>query len=595
MAIINSQDSNILNLIEDISRDDDISKEEVIKSLEKAVALAAKYKYGATKRIRANLNRKTGEIAIYQEIYTPKEENEEDSNDGIDSEVSQQDETSVVQEPIERMHDDEASQRYREGRGHASAVSDVSNRYRDQGRPDEKYGPRSGDRGGYDNYSKTYEDASESESEEARADRARIYEESITLRKLPDLDTNNQLQATKVKEFFLHEINNIKKNRQYQEYINKIDDLFSATVKQINQNSRGEMEIIIALNNKADAILRKGQIIPKERFSVDDKILVHLLAVEKGIRSNKLVFTRNSRYFVIKLLEQQVPEMRSKAISVLAIARVPGSKTKLVAKSNDIRLDPIQCMVGPRGSRIKNVTSELKGEKIYVAKWSSDTRECITNILSPIKPVTISISNTRIEIVVQDEEEGAAYGSGRINLKLICELFPDKKITIISETGAAAAKEQIEKNRIILTEALEIDDITSKILVMNEYSDLSDIANASVVDLGNIDGISRDLASDMIVSAKYAIIIEVMENFGLSQKLFDVLSSLEVDELFKCTELAKQGILTLEDFAALSAEKFRQIVYTSELTDEAIYSLIDAASNAIGSVVTESESQEKEA
>ncbi len=146
--------------------------------------------------------------------------------------------------------------------------------------------------------------------------------------------------------------------------------------------------------------------------------------VEDGPKGVALRLSRSHPKFLVKLFENEAPELANGTIEIKAVAREAGSRSKVAVASNDNYIDPVGSLVGQRGVRVATVTSELGGEKIDVIEWSADPAEFIEDALSPAKiaSVEIDLENREAKIIVSEDQQSLAIGKGGQNVRLAAKL-----------------------------------------------------------------------------------------------------------------------------------------------------------------------------
>jgi N utilization substance protein A len=140
------------------------------------------------------------------------------------------------------------------------------------------------------------------------------------------------------------------------------------------------------------------------------------------------------------LFKQEAPEVASGAVEIKAVAREPGSRTKIAATSTDPHVDPVGSLVGGRGVRVSTVMSELGGEKIDIIQWSADLKEFVGEALSPAKVLAVEIldeESRHVKVTVADDQQSLAIGRGGQNVRLAAKLC-NAKIDIASLGGSVA-------------------------------------------------------------------------------------------------------------------------------------------------------------
>ena len=179
------------------------------------------------------------------------------------------------------------------------------------------------------------------------------------IQELPPIDTKRSI-AQSVKTILIERVKAAEKEKEYEEFKLKIGEVLVGVVKGVEKG-----DLIIGIN-KAEAILKKDQMIRGESFKPGDRIKIYLKSIVRNNFGPQIILSRTDIGMLAKLLELEVPEIYDKVIEIKAIARDPGSKSKIAVISKDISLDPVGCCIGVRGSRIRNVSNELNGEKIDV-------------------------------------------------------------------------------------------------------------------------------------------------------------------------------------------------------------------------------------
>lgn len=177
-----------------------------------------------------------------------------------------------------------------------------------------------------------------------------------------------------------------------------------------------------------------------------ERIRAYLYAVDEGFRGVYLRLSRAHPKFVVKLFEMEAPELASGAIEVKALAREPGSRTKIALASLDPHVDPVGSLVGQRGVRVSTVMSELGGERIDIIEWNDDAKEFIKEALSPASPIEVVLDEAehRATVTVSEDEQSLAIGRGGQNVRLAAKLT-GWNIDIVSAGGAEIITEEAEQ------------------------------------------------------------------------------------------------------------------------------------------------------
>jgi N utilization substance protein A len=195
-------------------------------------------------------------------------------------------------------------------------------------------------------------------------------------------------------------------------------EVITGTVQRIE---RGNIFIDVG---RAVGILPYEEQIPGERFSQGERVRAYLYRVEDGLKGVALRLSRSHPRFLIKLFENEVPELTNNTIEIKSVAREAGSRSKVAVATNDSYIDPVGSLVGQRGVRVATVTSELGGEKIDIIEWSENPAEFIEDALSPAQIVSVEIdeANHQANVVVSEDQQSLAIGKGGQNVRLAAKL-----------------------------------------------------------------------------------------------------------------------------------------------------------------------------
>ena len=309
------------------------------------------------------------------------------------------------------------------------------------------------------------------------------------IQELPPIDTKRSI-AQSVKTILIERVKAAEKEKEYEEFKLKIGEVLVGVVKGVEKG-----DLIIGIN-KAEAILKKDQMIRGESFKPGDRIKIYLKSIVRNNFGPQIILSRTDIGMLAKLLELEVPEIYDKVIEIKAIARDPGSKSKIAVISKDISLDPVGCCIGVRGSRIRNVSNELNGEKIDVLLWSSDIAQFTINALSPAQVLRVIINQdkNRIEVITYKEQLSLAIGKGGQNIKLASKLVDMKIDVMTQEEESTKRTDEFNNTSTMFIEKLDIEEIMAQLLTANGYSSIEMIANASISNLSNIEGFDEELA-----------------------------------------------------------------------------------------------------
>jgi len=193
---------------------------------------------------------------------------------------------------------------------------------------------------------------------------------------LPPIDLG-RISAQSAKQVIVQRVREFERERQYNEFKNRIGEVVVGEVKRVEHSG-----ILVDLG-KAEAIVRRDELIPRESFRTKDRIRAYIYDVRHETRGPQIFLSRTHPQFMAKLFEQEVPEIYDNIIEIKAVARDPGSRAKFAVISKDSSIDPVGACVGMRGSRVQAVVQELGGEKVDIIPWWADGATFVFIGLSP--------------------------------------------------------------------------------------------------------------------------------------------------------------------------------------------------------------------
>ncbi len=290
-------------------------------------------------------------------------------------------------------------------------------------------------------------------------------------------DMLGRIAAQNAKQVIIQKVREAEKAIIYEEYKDRKGDLINGIVRRIERGN-----IIVDLG-RTEAILPRGEQIPRESFRPDDRIRAFVVDIQQNLRGPSIVLSRSHPNFIRKLFELEVPEIHEGVVDIKAIAREPGSRAKVAVFSYDKDVDPVGACVGMKGSRVQNVVQELRGEKIDIIQWSEDPARLIENALSPaeITQVIIDEIDRKMEVIVPDDQLSLAIGRRGQNVKLAVQLT-GWNVDIRSETEMVEAS---EKAKAALKQIPGISDTAIELLFQAGIENIEDLANAEPAQLSN--------------------------------------------------------------------------------------------------------------
>ncbi len=227
-----------------------------------------------------------------------------------------------------------------------------------------------------------------------------------------------RIAAQTAKQVIRQRLRDAKREQVYDIYEGREGDLITGIVQQSDHRYA-----ILDLGD-AEAIMPSSERIPYERLERGNRVKGYILEVRGEGKGPQIVVSRSHPEFIRSLFELEVPELVDGDVEIRAIAREPGHRTKIAVASNDPNVDPVGACVGARGSRVRQVVNELRGEKVDIVEWRDDTEGFIAEALSParVKDVRLDEDERTAEVVVPDHQLSLAIGKEGQNARLAARL-----------------------------------------------------------------------------------------------------------------------------------------------------------------------------
>jgi N utilization substance protein A len=247
-----------------------------------------------------------------------------------------------------------------------------------------------------------------------------------------------RIAAQTAKQVIVQRIREAERDTVYNKYARKMNDLVTGTVQRYEQRN-----MYVLLEGRDEAILPLSEQVPGEAFRINDFIRAYVLDVRKSPKGPQVVLSRGAEGLVQRLLELEVPEIADGVVEIMAIAREAGSRSKVAVRTMRPEVDPIGACLGPKSSRIANVSDNLRGEKIDVIRYDGDASTFIMNALAPAKVISVEpFDDDGVAlVVVPDYQLSLAIGRDGQNVRLAARLT-GWRLDIASETEADEARER---------------------------------------------------------------------------------------------------------------------------------------------------------
>ncbi|ANK80404.1 MAG: transcription termination/antitermination protein NusA [Rhizobiales bacterium NRL2] len=471
MAVTTANRLELLQVADAVAREKSIDPEIVMEALEEAIQRTAKVTYGAEHMIRAEIDRKSGDISIWR-----------------------------LRETVDEIED---------------AATQIS-----------------------------LDDAREMNPDAQLGD--------LISEPLPPIDFG-RVSAQSAKQIIFQKVRDAERDRQYDEYKDRVGEIINGLVKRVEHGN-----VMVDLG-RAEAILRRDELLPRETFRPGDRVRAFIYDVRRENRGPQIFLSRTHPRFMAMLFAQEVPEVYDGVIEIKAVARDPGSRAKIAVISHDSSIDPVGACVGMRGSRVQAVVNELQGEKIDIIPHTSDPASFIVSALAPadVMKVVLDEDQNRIEVVVPDDQLSLAIGRRGQNVRLASQLSGwDIDILTEEEESERRQTEFRERSEMFIA-ALDVDEMIAQLLVAEGFDSVEEVAYSPLEDLEEIEGFDRDVAEELSSRAQEHLqrLEEAMDEKRRELGVDDDIAAIEKLTPAMLVKLGEAGVKTLDDLGDFASEE----------------------------------------
>jgi N utilization substance protein A len=318
-----------------------------------------------------------------------------------------------------------------------------------------------------------------------------------------------RIAAQTAKQVIIQEVRNAERQIVYDEYKDRKGEIVHGVVRRIEKGN-----LIVDLGRAEGIVFRKEQV-PREMFRVNERIRAYVLDVLREAKGPQIILSRACTEFLIKAFEQEVPEIYEGIVSIEAAAREPGARSKIAVSSRDSDVDPVGACVGMRGSRVQAVVQELRGEKIDIVPWNTDSVRFVCSALAPAQVVRVMVDDSirSMDVIVPDDQLSLAIGKKGQNVRLAVQLTR-WKIDIKSESFMREVQADLAEALSVVEGAGEYE---AKLLLDHGVASLDELAQTESELLISIPGISEEGANQVRERAQQ-LAVEKVERERLQQE-----------------------------------------------------------------------------
>ncbi len=245
-----------------------------------------------------------------------------------------------------------------------------------------------------------------------------------------------RIAAQTAKQVILQRIREAEREMMYEEYSDRVGEVVTGIVQQA-----GDRNNVLVDLGKVESLLPRSEQVDGERYEQGSRIKAVITEVRSGTKGPQVILSRRDPELIKTLFELEVPEIADGLVDIRAVAREPGYRSKIAVESHAQGVDPVGACVGPRGSRVRMVVSELRGEKIDIIPWNNEPARFVAKALSParVREVYIDDETKEATVVVPDDQLALAIGKEGLNARLAARLT-GWKVDIQSDTEFAQAE-----------------------------------------------------------------------------------------------------------------------------------------------------------
>jgi N utilization substance protein A len=265
------------------------------------------------------------------------------------------------------------------------------------------------------------------------------YEDQITTRDVTPEDFG-RIAAQTAKQVILQRIREAERMMMFEEYQDRVGELITGIIQQSDKRYT-----LVQLRERVEALLPKSEQVYNERYDHGMRIKAVITDVSDSTKGPAIVVSRRSPELIKKLFEMEVPEIADKLVEIVGVAREPGYRSKIAVISHAEGVDPVGACVGPRGSRVRMVVSELRGEKIDIIPHNEEPARFVAKALSParVREVIVDDEARQATVIVPDDQLSLAIGRDGQNARLAARLT-GWRVDIKSETEFASEDQEVE-------------------------------------------------------------------------------------------------------------------------------------------------------
>jgi N utilization substance protein A len=369
-----------------------------------------------------------------------------------------------------------------------------------------------------------------------------------------------RIGAQAAKQVILQRIRDAEREQILNDFLERGEKVMNGTVKRADKNG------LIIESGRVEALLRRDQMIPKENLRSGDRVRAYILKVDREARGPQVELSRTCPEFLLKLFENEVPEIEQGLLELKGAARDPGVRAKIAVVTHDKRVDPIGTCVGVRGTRVTAVRNEVAGEAVDIVLWSEDPAQFVIGALAPAQVSSIVVDEERhaMDVVVDEENLAIAIGRSGQNVRLASELTTWQINIMTPEESAKKTEDESQKIRELFIAKLDVDAEVADILIEEGFGSLEEVAYVPLSEMLEIDAFDEDTVNELRTRARDSLLTMEIAKEEDAEEVSQTLESVDGMNADLVVQLASNNISSRDDLAELAVDELVEMTQIDE-------------------------------
>ena len=369
-----------------------------------------------------------------------------------------------------------------------------------------------------------------------------------------------RIGAQAAKQVILQRIRDAEREQILNDFLERGEKVMNGTVKRADKNG------LIIESGRVEALLRRDQMIPKENLRSGDRVRAYILKVDREARGPQVELSRTCPEFLLKLFENEVPEIEQGLLELKGAARDPGVRAKIAVVTHDKRVDPIGTCVGVRGTRVTAVRNEVAGEAVDIVLWSEDPAQFVIGALAPAQVSSIVVDEERhaMDVVVDEENLAIAIGRSGQNVRLASELTTWQINIMTPEESAKKTEDESQKIRELFIAKLDVDAEVADILIEEGFGSLEEVAYVPLSEMLEIDAFDEDTVNELRTRARDSLLTMEIAKEEDAEEVSQTLESVDGMTADLVVQLASNKISSRDDLAELAVDELVEMTQIDE-------------------------------